>query len=341
MNQKTEQQRKSLTSAFLTNLELRRQLAEVDEGDDEIVVTTTPEQDAAARAECARHCRPFDAKVEVGQVRVLSQTRELTYALVAHQWDARSWLVIPFSSYRAPATHQEILSLEDGGSGLRVLQLWNARSVDEALVADSWIAGTLSEEARTDVFGAWRAYMGAGTLTEDQLARTGLPIKQRDDPRWSYLDDALQNFAEFDARDQELSEKAEEEFGRLQKTVKQLLATARPFARASLFDSAAPALAAAPCASPISASSTVEGVPGTIYVRYLPAEKKLHLRAFDAAGERSTALSGWQVFDAQGDVLGVFEASDCTAVVDETFDGVLAVVEPNGTVHPLLKGENE
>ena len=338
MKKETEQIRKTATETFLTSLAIRRQLAQVE--DDDIVIASTPEEDARARAECARSCRPFDKILATGQVRVLSQTAQLTYALVAQRWDARSWLVIPFSSYSSPATDREIRALEEGGVGLRVLQLWNARSLSDELLSQSWIAGSLPAAALSDAVEAWRANLGAVDFTDEQRMRTGLPIQREDDPRWTYLEDASQNFAKLDAEEQRLSEKAAEEFARLQDAVKGLLAHVRPFAQVCSSASAS-ALAAAPCASPISASSTVEGVPGTIYVRYLPAEKKLHLRAFDAAGERSTALSGWQVFDAQGDVLGVFEASDCTAVVDETFDGVLAVVEPNGTVHPLLKGENE
>lgn len=339
MKKDTEQIRKAATETFLTSLAVRRQLAQVE--DDDIVIASTPEEDARARAECARYCRPFDKILAAGQVRVLSQTAQLTYALVAQRWDARAWLVIPFSSYSSPATDREIRVLEEGGVGLRVLQLWNARSLSDELLSKSWIAGSLPAAALSDAIEAWRANLGGADFTNEQRMRTGLPIQREDDLRWAYLEDASQNFAKLDAEERKLSEKAEAEFGRLQETVKQLLATARPFARASLFDSAAPALAAAPSAQPISASCTVAGVPGTLHVRYLPVEKKLHLRAFDAAGERSLDLAGWQVFDAQGELLGAFEASDFVATLEGDFTGVLAVVDLTGKVYPLSCGENE
>ena len=129
--------RKIATRDFLLAYELRKKMAQIDV--DDFVVDSTPEEDAAAREACARLVRPFDGDVAAGQVRVLSGVSDLTYALIARQWDEVSWLVIPFSSFSAPATDTELRMKIDGGLGLRVVQLWNARSLLTQTVAKSII----------------------------------------------------------------------------------------------------------------------------------------------------------------------------------------------------------
>lgn len=119
--------RKRSVNGFLVQQTLRKKLSEVDAGME--TPDSTPEADAAARDECARHVQPFDADIEVGQVRMLTGTERPTYALVAREWDENSWLVIPFSDYSNPATETELKLRLNGGVGLRVAQLWNARSL--------------------------------------------------------------------------------------------------------------------------------------------------------------------------------------------------------------------
>ena len=62
---KLTKSRKAATRDFLVAYELRKKLARIDA--DDIMVDSTPEEDAAAREACARLVRPFDGDIAVGQ----------------------------------------------------------------------------------------------------------------------------------------------------------------------------------------------------------------------------------------------------------------------------------
>ena len=324
--------RKASTRDFLVAYELRKKLAQVDVED--VVVETTPEEDAVAREECSRLVRPFDGDVAVGQVRVLSGVKEITYVLVARKWDERSWLVIPFSSFSVPATDTELKMKLDGGLGLRVVQLWNARSLLTETVAKSWLVHTLPEEGVADIISAWQWSVGVGELSDDQLARTGMPIMRRDDPRIAYEDEALANFAELDAVDfaanerQSMVDVVREAMGKIGRT---------PFRPSPVFECDY-ALAAAAAEKAVSAECRVDGFDGSVYVRYAPSARSLNIGVFDAGGNRSSALDGWSVFGSGPEPLGAVEQASFACTFSGRFDGVLALVNDEGTVFPLTEG---
>ncbi len=324
--------RNASTRDFLVAYELRKKLAQADV--DDVVVETTPEEDAAAREECARLVRPFDGDIAVGQVRVLSGVKEITYALVAQKWDERSWLVIPFSSFSVPATDTELKMKVDGGLGLRVVQLWNARSLLTETVAKSWLVHTLSDEDAADVVSAWQWSVGNGELSNDQQARTGMPIMRRDDPRIAYEDEALANFAELDAADFAANER---QF--MADLVRQTIGGNRwrAFRPSPVFEKDY-ALAAASVAKPVSANCNVDGLDGTVYVHYSPADGHLMLRVFGSDGARSKALDGWGVFGQDATLFGTIEDATFACEFKDGFDGALVLVDEEGALHPLQDG---
>lgn len=332
MDKKMTEIRKASTRDFLVAYELRRKLAQVDV--DDVVVDATPEENAAAREECARLVRPFDGDIAVGQVRVLSGVEEITYALVARKWDERSWLVIPFSSFSAPATDTELKMKIDGGLGLRVAQLWNARSLLTETVAKGWLVHTLPDEDVADIVSAWQWSVGNGELSDDQLARTGMPIMRRDDPRITYEDESLANFAELDAVDFAANERQS-----MADLVRQTIGASRlrAFHSSPVFEKDY-AFAAAPVTEPVSANCNVDGLDGVVYVRYSPADGHLMLRVFGADGARSKALDGWGVFGQDATLLGTIEDATFACEFKDGFDGALVLVDEEGALHPLQDG---
>ena len=318
---------------FFTQYAIRRKLMKTTF--DETVTSTTPEENDAARKECARHVRPFDQEIATGQIRMLSGMERPTYVLVARRWDERSWLVIPFSDYSNPATEMELKARIDGGVGLRVLQLWNARSLFEESLSKSWIVHAFSDVELEDAVSAWKWSVGVGELTENQIARTGLPIMRRDDPRVEYENYELANFAELDAEDMALANRLSwlAQVGEALKGQSLV-----PFRESSVFESDY-AFAAENSKAPVSANCRVDGLGGVVLVRYVPADTHLMLRVFGLDGNRSQALDGWGVFGKDAKLLGMVEGATFACEVPDGFDGVLTLVDEDGGVHPLRGGD--
>ncbi len=318
--------RQESVDRFLVQQELRKRLSAVDAG---AGACEPSAEDAAAREECARRVRPFDKDIEAGQIRMLSGTERPTYALVARRWDENSWLLLPFSNYSEPATETEMKLRPSGGIGLRVLQLWNARSLLEQTVAKSWLVAELSAEDIEDALGAWKWSVGVGELSEDQLSRTGLPIMRRDDPRISYEDEELTNFKTMDAEDMSRLEWLESVQDGLDEQ------ELKPFVFADVFREDY-ALAAGEAVNPVAADCLVPGFDGSVNVRYVPAENKLHIRVFAPDGTRSKDLDGRSVFGGGANMLGVISGGDFACVLKSQFDGVVCLADADGNVVPLL-----
>ena len=98
------------------------------------------------------------------------------------------------------------------------------------------------------------------------------------------------------------------------------------------------ALAAASVTEPVSANCNVDGLDGAVHVRYSPADGYLMLRVFGADGARSKALDGWGVFGKEAVFLGTIEDATFACEFKDGFDGVLALVDEEGSVHPLQDG---
>lgn len=71
---------------------------------------------------------PFDEKLEVGQIRLLSQLDRPTFVALMHTWGDEGFVVTPFSDYDDPATEQE-LRVTSSVPRLTILQCWNTRSL--------------------------------------------------------------------------------------------------------------------------------------------------------------------------------------------------------------------
>ena len=341
--------RRKAVQSFLVQLTLRRCLSEVDTGD--AVYDMTQEEIVAARAECTRRINPFDQKIAPGHVRMLSGTERPTYVLVARRWTGKSWLVIPFSDFVEPATESEIKLHIDGGVGLRVLQLWNARSLLEQTLAKSWLVHTLPATELEDAVSAWKWTVGEGELSEEQLVRTGLPIMRRDDPRIAYEDSELANFAKLDVEDLRATERlawlesvrvalrgsrvSSRRSSRPWPKDKSMRMRLTPFAQSRVFEQDY-ALAAAEVVQPVAADCRIPEFDGVVKVRYTPHDRRLCIRVFGADGNPSQELDGWEVFGSDACLLGTISNAGFVCEFESAFDGVLCLAHEEGNVVHLL-----
>ena len=176
--------------------------------------------------------------------------------------------------------------------------------------------------------------MGVGELADDQLARTGMPITNRKDSRIEYQDISLANFAKLDAEDLALSEK----LSFLIAAAREAIAGKRQsaFVRSPIFEQEDYSLAAAGTIKPVTANCKVNGLDGTVNLRYDPKENELRLRVFGLDGNRSLALDGWTVFGKNAVCLGNIVGADFIHKFDCRFDGILNLVDENGAVNPLV-----
>lgn len=137
----------------------------------------------------------YDENIAVAQIRILSKqyTAEpdvIPYIAVVDKWDDDMWLIVPFSPYKTPATPGEMETGLDA-YGLHVLQAWNGRTVQDAILKKSYLFGELSAKVRNDALALFRHEFGGVSLPPDFSARRGCPIVEAADPRREYLDECI------------------------------------------------------------------------------------------------------------------------------------------------------
>lgn len=138
----------------------------------------------------------YDENIAVAQIRILSKqyTTEpdvIPYVAVVDKWDENMWLIVPFSSYRTPATPGEMETGLDA-YGLHVLQAWNGRTVQESILKKSYLFGELPERVCYEALALFRHELGGGPLPADFTAKRGSPIVEASDPRREYQDECIE-----------------------------------------------------------------------------------------------------------------------------------------------------
>lgn len=321
--------RKEETLKFFQAQKIKELLASsADVNEDENLYDNEPSGDVIAD-----HIRPFHPFPMVGQVRVLKDTSQLVYVLLAKKWDESSFLVIPFSSYSHPATDFELLVKNQGGLGLRVAQIWNARSLTITTLKNGWYVGNLPKEDIDDILSLWGYYVGGKSPSDDVVSRTGLPIFRRDDPRLKYQDEAIANFAVVDEKDILAVESGEDENYLIFKP-------ASPFQKLYFTNNNCEyKLAAADAETVIKSDCFVDGFEETVRVQYEPSKNMLYLRVFGLDGNKSAAFDGWGVLGSQAEVLGYLSGGVFKVEVSEMFDGSLTLLDKLSNPHPLCEKE--
>ena len=278
--------------------------------------------------------RPFTGNLKEGQIRLLSQTDEITYAVLLRRWDDHSFLIAPYSQFSDPATDRELKTNQDGGAGLRVLQIWNIRTAMDETLKKSWLIGNLNPQDLQDAWRIWEWSLGGAPLESRILERTGVPVYREDDPRLRYQQESLANFAAFDAEDEAFLENLDAESERTQDSPS--LATMVALTKKVFCDFCAhekrTALAAA--AAPTQKMRTLRFDSGILALSVM--EDTATIRVYDSDGNDSDALDGFAVQLENGERLGVVADGFFQTSADK-LSGGFALVSPEGAPLSLPK----
>ena len=133
----------------------------------------------------------YDEVIEVGQIRILSkrfieEDNVIPYVAVLENWQDDMWLVAPFSHYSYPATPGE-MTTGIRNVGLRVIQAWNARTVQTDLLTKSFCFGTLDESVVREAAALFRNQLADTELPDGFSALRGPAIIMDADPRREYI----------------------------------------------------------------------------------------------------------------------------------------------------------
>lgn len=181
------EERRMNVARFVTMYTLFNKLAEepVDDEDDDM---STGEPVELCKPE------PFNTDLAAGQIRLLGcDTSRMTYVVLLRRWEDDSFVVMPFSAFKYPATDEEFKPSYDGGVFQHVLQAWNTRTVADDMLKRSWLVGELPQQDIDDAWRMWEHTLGGKALDAGLLSRTGLPIYRDHDPRLRYKQDELDN----------------------------------------------------------------------------------------------------------------------------------------------------
>lgn len=185
------------TWAFLREFKFLENMEKCN--DDEAEFAPSP-YDEEFRRLAAETVSPFDWQVRKGELRMLSQTENLTYGVVL-PWDWSHSLFVPFSHSAHPASDQEFYSEnQERGAFQQVFQVWNARTVNNTLLARSWVMDEISETdmSRLNLF-LKNLWLGE-TLPQELVDLSGLPLQEKD-IRHKFIRRELENFSALDAED--------------------------------------------------------------------------------------------------------------------------------------------
>ena len=203
---------KANTNAFLRDFQLLEQLREIEiqeESDAQFdFPKTAGNPENLDNVDWKNLVSPFNPKITPGEIRLLSQTERLTYAAVL-PWDVSRVLLVPLSNFEFPATDQEMY-VEDWETRpllMRVYQLWNARTVNRAVLARSWVMEQMPERDTQRIQQLLR-HIWLDDALEDETIRdlTGTPLLPERDPRKRYQLREQENFSALDAEDLAMEE---------------------------------------------------------------------------------------------------------------------------------------
>ena len=311
------------TNNFLTSYEIRKQLCEACGSDEKYSHETSANIPLASVAE-------FDKKLEVGQVRLLTDVNEVTYILLLKKWDDDSFLVTAFSHYNFPATNEELSLGCYAGAYLNVLQIWNTRTLRNPILQKSWICGTLSERVCDEAWLFWNSMINGSQLSDDILSRTGTPIEDIEDIRIQYMREEISIWEKIDADDlatEDADDLSDEESSVLSFSIFDDYKLMIP----KLWESEGYSLAAADECDNIYLDCSLYERSEIIKVAYSPGENKLILNIFDN-GKRTSSLDNAEVIDVNEISLGTIRNGQCFITGLDNFDARFALRLENGEI---------
>lgn len=291
-----------------------------------------PDMSLACDYEIKSNVQPFDEDVQEGQIRLLSQTEEITYIAILKQWANNLFVVAPFSHFDTPATDDELKMTFDGGLFLRTLQLWNVRTLHVETLKKTWLVGSMSAQDKADAWQLWRYSLGRlDDISDDILLRTGLPIYKKEDPRLEYEEHCLADFAKLDSLDLETCGIVADE----ERIPFEALFAAMKIA---MFKPAAVALAAADEKENPYGEYIVEGTDVSVNIQYDLDEQKLRVDVYDANGDHTSELDGWSLVDSFNEEIAQIKNGRVRVdIAKDEWDGELVLMDAEGNFHKMNK----
>lgn len=132
---------------------------------------------------------PFDPEPTPKDIRLLSPllfgalSRPVYVAILAR--NAEWFIVAPFGPFLEPATKTEWATGRTEHA-LRVLCLWNSRTLPKEVIAQSWLVDRLELHEQKTAWAVFQHATRGTTLPEDLLSSVGCPITHPRDPRLQY-----------------------------------------------------------------------------------------------------------------------------------------------------------
>lgn len=206
MSDYTETQQKN-TLRFFTELKNMRYLRDNCNFTDEDCGTT---DSPSIRPKLKNAVRPFQAYPQPGEIRLLSQLDKITYVAIL-PWDWCHSLIVPLSHYEEPATDKEMRTENHDKKGLfqQVYQCWNFRTINNVLLAKSWLVNRMSDEEVNRLKTMMRYSLLGDELPDEIKNLTAAPIFREEDPRVTYMQEENKLFQKLDAMDFALAQRME------------------------------------------------------------------------------------------------------------------------------------
>ena len=130
---------------------------------------------------------PVDNAIAAGDIRLIVPCGEAipVFIAIVDVTVEGSIICIPFGPLSEPATPDELLSGRSTAP-IRVLCLWNMRTMTAKPMRDSWVADTLSNHELARLRRAIASYENTGQLPADLRTDAGPPLIHPEDPRREY-----------------------------------------------------------------------------------------------------------------------------------------------------------
>lgn len=272
--------------------------------------------------------KSYDADIAPGQIRILSYRfvkdhQKIPYVAVLDRWVGDYWLVAPFSPYSFPATPGEMVT---GRSQMftRVLQVWNARTLQASLLRYSFLGDSLDETVRQEALALFRHRLSGTSLPETFSALVGSPVLLDMDPRQEYLSEFADQYAP-------ITQAVQEEEERLWFREK-LMETCIRMQQAVRLRDAAIAAAELPTAETLVYS--LEGAE--LEVLCDPKTGEIEFSMWNETGDMSEVYDGACVVNDKREIIGILEKGRLRVSANSFPSGGFALVNSEAEEIPLV-----
>ena len=269
---------------------------------------------------------PFDSEIKEKDIRLLPQPERLTYIAVLRQLAPELYLAVPYSHFSVPADDREILSENESGLYLHVLQLWNTTEVAKEIIAQTWKIGTISSNEQDTICKFIDALNFKMELSAEQRALTSVPMTGLDDPRQRYFHQEKANLEPFLKENMEVCDRLtlQDTFQTLTKemcfSVEERMAAGRekknPFCKCR-----------------------ISGFNEIATIEYAEQEQTLRFKIYAQDNSFSNAFDKWKLVGHSGEYLGTINAGRCIVKNLTGFDGRCCLIDLNDDIYSFEKIE--